>query len=278
MAKGFQKLTTTKSLTGQSKVPPDEPVKCDVCGADAVKKYRYKLSGVGIADWIDCAICKERQAAERESIAAAQAAFRIRRAKERAGILDRLQDWHFRGYEVTEEGQMAAFNAATEFSKKFTNGDFPGWLALVGKNGTGKCHLAVSIANEIIEMGHRPRVMYTKLIRLMRRIRAAYGPSLDETEESIIRDIDRQDLLIIDEFGIKDKLSDWEKATLDDIIDHRWEQKKALIIISNMNAADAMKLAGERIESRFADYGKIVKFTWGDYRKRKKDAENKTEV
>ena len=272
--KGFRKLTSTKCLTGMNKeVPPDETIICPECKGAAVKKYHWGWDGSTLYDKIICEKCETDAACRKLQDAESKRRDRIMTTKNHAGIHGRLQDWSFDSYQANCDGQKVALEAARNYYDRWTDGKNPGWLALLGKNGTGKCHLALSIANLMIETSDRVKIIYIKLIRLMRRIRATYSNGTEETEEQVISDIDSAHLLILDEFGIRDELSGWERATLDDILDQRWEQNKPLIVMSNMNAKDLMNLAGERINSRFAEMGQIVKFTWDDWRKasRKKE-------
>lgn len=245
-------------------------VLCPDCSGGLVERERIPstTSVNGYTSIMICPKCHpERAPGFGEQQETLRRADLVRRAKAHAGIHGPLQDWSFDTYEISGEGQFFALNAAREFFQHWRGGQSPGWLAFLGKNGTGKCHLAVSIANAMIETAPGTAVIYTKLIRLMRRIRATYGNVSRETEQQVVKEIDRAELLILDEFGIRTELSDWERATLDDIIDHRWERGKPLIITSNMNAKDLFALAGERIESRFAELGQVVKFTWDDWRK-----------
>lgn len=137
------------------------------------------------------------------------------------------------------------------------------WLAFLGQTGTGKTHLACALIYEAMLSGMT--VEYTKHIGLIREIRSTYG-SGRITEKQVVQRFNRANLLVIDEIGLRSVMSDWERATLDDIIDHRSEMKKRLILTSNLSSKEFFGLLGERVESRFAELGEVVPLIGDDYR------------
>ena len=250
------------SPTGQKS---KENLTCLTCGHDAVRHHGHRLTGTRVLrSWIVCKHCTEVQNKKAAAHLAAEKAKWIVKQKERAGIEGRLQDRSLNGFEAKTSEQKAAIEIADIFARD----GGPAWLAFCGATGTGKSHLAVAIVNYVIESYSRS-VCYVKVIEMMRRFRATYHHGPGETEQDVANHYKKIRFLILDEFGIRKELSEWERMTLDDILDHRCEQQRRTLIVSNMTAKDMFAAAGERIESRFADCGQIVNFTWGDYRKRK---------
>lgn len=239
-------------------------VTCPRCGGDAVQRVQeYDIPGFMRAyRWIACPPCHAQAEKVEMARVAAEAKEWVRKAKNDAGIRGPIQDRSLDGFSTPLPGQGRALAAARLFAAQ----DGPCWLAFCGATGTGKSHLAVAIANQAVEGGCRS-VCYAKLIGMMRRFRATFHDDADETERQVARRYRSVRLLIVDEFGVRGELTEWERATLDDILDYRWEQKARTIIISNMAPDKMFESAGERIESRFADLGAIVRFTWVDHRK-----------
>ncbi len=243
-----------------------DTVECSRCGGRAT----FKLLDIGIyrpgkpLKTIHCKACDAAQEKARADRRAEKHAEYLDKAKIAAGIEGPLQQRTLEGFKAKGAAQTAAKTAATNFSK--SEGAI--WLAFCGPTGTGKSHLATAIANCAIEGGEKS-VCYAKMISMMRRFRATFHRDCRETEESVARYYRKVKLLILDEFGIRKELSEWERMTLDDILDYRWEQQKRTLIISNMTAKEMITAAGERIASRFAELGAVVNFTWSDYRKGK---------
>ncbi len=141
------------------------------------------------------------------------------------------------------------------------------WLAFLGKTGTGKTHLACAAAREIyIRSAGKITTRYYKHIRLIREIRSTYDDKR-RTEKEVVAEIDSAKLLVLDEVGLKSSMSEWERATLDDIIDHRSEHRKRLIVTSNLPPREFFALLGSRVESRFAEIGRVIAMGGDDYRK-----------
>ena len=163
-------------------------------------------------------------------------------------------------------GDTTAHKEAMESTISFVKRDIR-WLAFIGKTGTGKTHLACAIIRETM-MTYRPfDFIYTKHIRMIRRIRSTYQSGAKENEYDVVKRFSSTKLLILDEVGLAGEVSSWERATLDDILDHRYEHQLPLILTSNLPAKQLFSMLGERIESRFIEMGRVVNCTWGDYRK-----------
>lgn len=255
------------SPTGQnSNLTDGQAHPCPECGKPGIYRVRGYKIGRTIRShvWVECTRCemtKRQEAEQRETTAKAS---RIIHAKRAAGIAGSLQARSFGGFETETGEQETALAVAGIFARD----GGPAWLAFCGATGTGKSHLAVAIANEVIE-SYSGSVRYVKLIEMMRRFRATFHDRAGETEQYIANEYKRVRFLILDEFGARQELTEWERMTLDDILDSRWEQQRRTLIVSNMTAKAMFAAAGERIESRFAECGQIVNFTWADHRKRK---------
>jgi DNA replication protein DnaC len=176
-----------------------------------------------------------------------------------AAGLDGMEDRTFEAFQVTDENKPA-YDAAR------TIGFDRPWLALVGACGTGKSHLCAAIGLQALEA--RSSVLYVKLPAILRRIKASFRKDSPESEQAVVQHYQRVKVLIVDEFGLKLEMTDWERATLDEIFDYRWERKMILVLASNMPANQLFASAGDRIESRFAQIGTIVPCTWADWRKK----------
>ncbi|EOF6019429.1 ATP-binding protein, partial [Salmonella enterica] len=75
-------------------------------------------------------------------------------------------------------------------------------LVMTGNCGTGKNHLAVSMAKNIIR-NHLARVEITDVMRLTRAVKSTWRHDTGSTEDEIIERFASLDLLIIDEVGVQ---------------------------------------------------------------------------
>lgn len=134
-------------------------------------------------------------------------------------------------------------------------------LLLIGPPGTGKSLLAAMILNELI-LTARMACRYIKISRdFFQQLRATFSndSGLYGRTESVFNEIARQDVLVIDDFGIQSD-SDWEQRMLYDLIDMRYENDLPTIITSNVDLDAVRTLFKGRIYSRFAEMLHTVEF------------------
>jgi DNA replication protein DnaC len=146
-----------------------------------------------------------------------------------------------------------------------------GKIVMLGKNGTGKTHLAVCAVKSL---GGKIYTMY----EISTRIRATYTQKAKEDELEVTDELARVKMLVIDEIG-RTKGSDAEENWLSYIIDKRNSRSLPLILISNKHTRKSCKDGGckdclenylsEDILSRLCVDGKILNFTGDDYRKKR---------
>ena len=134
----------------------------------------------------------------------------------------------------------------------------------VGKPGTGKTHLAIGIALEIIQQKRSP--VFVTVQRLIRRVKDSWS-NQNETESEIVNVFASPDLLILDEVGVQFG-SDFEKQILFDVLNERYEKLKPSILLSNIPGDQLADYLGERVTDRLRENGgKMIGFDWDSYRR-----------
>jgi DNA replication protein DnaC len=147
--------------------------------------------------------------------------------------------------------------------------DYRGNLVMCGAVGTGKTHLAISTLRHYVESQQgiiRP-VGYTTLNDLF-LMSKTFG-DLD-TKKRLSHLVDT-DLLVIDEVnGFITQMSEFDKATLFDVFNKRYNAIRPTVVISNLNPDQLEKALGLQVLSRlFQDSKNILVFNDTDFRQAK---------
>lgn len=140
-------------------------------------------------------------------------------------------------------------------------------LILCGDRGGGKTQMATWWAQCRLQAG-MPCGWYYKAHDLLELIRQQYeGGQLAEDARRTLRQAKKTSYLVIDEFS---ELSgtEWERRTLTNLIDHRYDSLLTTILITNHKQQDIPAALGRSIWSRAEETGGIVNCDWGSYRGR----------
>ena len=144
-----------------------------------------------------------------------------------------------------------------------------GILTICGSTGLGKTHLAIAIGREFCK--EEEYVMYYQVEELMDTLRHSYDQDNGENFTEKIRQLEVQNLLILDDFGTQ-KNTDWVLSKLDTLIDYLYINEKNLVVTSNLSLK-AMGEISPRIASRLSS-GKVVTLMGNDYRATHKEDVN----
>lgn len=144
-------------------------------------------------------------------------------------------------------------------------------IIMVGSVGTGKTHLASSMCHYFAEKDKRYHVKLATVTELIRYYRSSYSNDNDLSQDEAIENLTHKDLLIIDELGTS-KGDDKELNVLFEVINNRYEYKKATVIISNKSISEVKELLGDRIIDRLKEDGcRVLGMQWDSYRETNKD-------
>ncbi len=255
--------TTTRGLGRMAafNVLATEDRVCEKHGAYVDQQYRF--------GWVGCQAChqerRQTEDAERQRQQKAEwERARLQRLFDRAAIPPRFEDRSLDTYVVECDGQTKALAIAKQYAGTFDENEGTS-LIFCGGVGSGKTHLAIGIAKEI--MSSYRSALFMSVMGAVRSVKETWRDS-EISEREALQNLIDPDLLILDEVGVQFG-SDTEKLILFEIINGRYENRRATILISNL-AIDALtQYLGERVVDRLREGGgKLVVFDWPSYRRK----------
>lgn len=139
-------------------------------------------------------------------------------------------------------------------------------LLLVGDRGPGKTQMATWWASERVKAGKMVG-HYRKTADIITEIKTTWedgGKSIG-TENDLLNKYRKTSYLVLDEFHERGS-SEWEARTLLNILDHRYDNMLATVLIANMTPQQVTEQINPSIVSRAKETGGLVLCDWPSYR------------
>jgi len=184
--------------------------------------------------------------------------------------LEKKFRWRFLGdYNCRTQAETKAKSIAYKIIQEFPAVDRG--LFIWGNPGTGKTLLSTIILTELITR-NAIEGKYVKISKsFFGKLRSTFveGTALYGMSSQIEKELQEIDVLVIDDFGTQ-RDSAWEKETLYNLVDSRYEAEKFTIFTSNANPLVSLKdLSEGRILSRIREMCKIIELSGADRRTEK---------
>ncbi|EPT7718598.1 ATP-binding protein [Escherichia coli] len=210
--------------------------------------------------------CPTCIANELDQLRDALRALKVSELLDRAGIARRFQDCEFDNYQAVNTDAQKNMEACQRYARSWEKCLAAGTsMIMTGNCGTGKNHLAVSMAKNIIRH-HLATVEITDVMRLTRAVKNTWRHNAERTDDEVINHFASLDLLIIDEVGVQFG-TPTETTILQEIINARYESVLPTILISNLTFDQLKESIGERIVDRVTDGGRNrLVFGWESFR------------
>lgn len=192
------------------------------------------------------------------------------RARERRivkALLDVPEEFRGKGFDKYQVPPGS--REALEVASNWTRAHGYGLLLWSTECGTGKSHLAFALAQAAIMEG--ALVEAHSMGALLASMKATFSGRRGPTLEDILDRMERADVVVLDDLGVE-KVTDWVREQLYEIVDIRHRRRRPLIVTSNFGPTELASrigdIAGDRIVSRLVAMSRVVEVQGDDYRMR----------
>lgn len=180
--------------------------------------------------------------------------------KERSNLGARFLNRTFANFDKRRD--PSAFDACSAYAEREgLFNDRRNSLLILGGYGSGKTHLAASIANNLVDKGIP--ALFCTFSEHLEHIREEFDK---DGHRQYLASMKRTPMLVVDDLG-KEKKTEWSQQILFDVINYRYEHILPFVITTNMNEEEIGNYVGGAIYSRMCEACTAVKTSGRDYRK-----------
>ncbi|MCH5184031.1 MAG: ATP-binding protein [Oscillospiraceae bacterium] len=164
-------------------------------------------------------------------------------------------------------GQEQAWQVCKDFIERFRANRKTAGIYFIGGVGSGKTFLAAAVAGQVMDEWHIPAweaervadgnppryapVKFAGTVELLERLKRSYTGK-DEGEKDLLESLKRAPLLILDDLGAE-KVTEWSRERLFEIIDYRYNEELPLLVTTNLKPEVLRAQLGERICDRLKE-------------------------
>jgi DNA replication protein DnaC len=167
-----------------------------------------------------------------------------------ARIPPRYQECEFDNYVPESQGQRRAKGLVMKYAEGYPVLDeffSESSLLFSGGAGRGKTHLAVAALKILIRKG--VPCLFIDFHELLAEIRNSYDERSQSAELEILRPVLAVDVLLLDDLGSQ-RTTEWVQDTVFHIINVRYNNKKPLLVTTNLSMEPEKTSAQETLQDR----------------------------
>lgn len=217
--------------------------------------------------WTSCPQCREKNATQTHLAKAEHAATaeqeRLVKMMQQAAIPKRFMGSSFDNFDPETDEQARVLERCVRYVENFDSHlDQGTGLVLAGMVGSGKSHLACAILKALMpaHVG-----AYIKMMDLVHRLREGWGGKGGRSQASVLAELAKLPLLVIDEIGVKYG-STGEQIHLFEVLDRRHCDMTPTILITNQDRAGFKGFVGDRIADRLTETASWIQCDWPSHR------------
>ena len=159
-----------------------------------------------------------------------------------------LDSFDPRGGDGASREDQGFLRSAHEAARNFAT--YPnGWILFSGPPGTGKTHLAVAVAGQILNQGET--VFFAFVPDLLDHLRTTFSPDSPIAYDELFEQIRTVPVLVLDDLGAESS-TPWAEEKLYQIIVYRYETPLPTIITTSFGM-EQLERAKPRLASRLMD-------------------------
>lgn len=132
-------------------------------------------------------------------------------------------------------------------------------IIISGSFGTGKTHLAASIANRLLDNG--VPVLFDTFSGHLAKLRSEFNGD----KKTYLGQMQNVDMLVLDDVG-KEKQTEWTLSIMFDVINYRYEHLLPVVITTNLDSASLATYMGGAVWSRLCEMCIGARTAGEDYR------------
>lgn len=136
-------------------------------------------------------------------------------------------------------------------------------IALVGKRGVGKTHLACGLLN-LFQAGIRGNSLYRRAADLFTELKSTFNDK-SYSQKEIIQQWAEAEFLVVDEVQERAGTA-FEDTLLVNLIDQRYGNMRPTLLVSNLESEQLGSNLGDSIASRLQECGGIIEAKWPSFR------------